>query len=312
MRPECCTDHLLELAVFTDALLSQHGIAHWLDYGALLGAVRSGELIPWDSDVDFGCFRSDLGRLALLREEIAAAGYELDMSNPLITRINFSQVNVQHVDIFPWVERAGIMRMEPHPGGDWPGMRGRDAFPRRFVDDLGVVTLYGRHLAAPLHVQEFLVEHRYGSGYMVPARPVSRPHGLPLIGPDDDNPSVRRLLDEFARNERRQLALLQASPWRKLPGWKRWARSGMPLAAREKARAEITRALVSEEDRSREVTAAIVESLAILRRSVEELERSSWIDAVVRLRRRAVRLGRKFRRKVRSVAPGLGAPRAAS
>jgi hypothetical protein len=46
--------------VFTHELLTKHGIVHWLDYGSLLGAVRGGELIPWDNDVDFGFLGSDL------------------------------------------------------------------------------------------------------------------------------------------------------------------------------------------------------------------------------------------------------------
>jgi phosphorylcholine metabolism protein LicD len=50
----------VETAVFTHELLTKHGIVHWLDYGSLLGAVRGGELIPWDNDVDFGFLGSDL------------------------------------------------------------------------------------------------------------------------------------------------------------------------------------------------------------------------------------------------------------
>ena len=67
LRPECCTRHLKDLLSFTEDLLSRHGITHWIDYGSLLGAVRQGTFIPWDSDVDFGILKSDRERLRALR-----------------------------------------------------------------------------------------------------------------------------------------------------------------------------------------------------------------------------------------------------
>jgi hypothetical protein len=38
LRPDCCTEHLLELIGFSHELLAGHGILHWLDYETLLGA----------------------------------------------------------------------------------------------------------------------------------------------------------------------------------------------------------------------------------------------------------------------------------
>lgn len=43
----------------TDRLFKQHGITYFLDYGALLGAVRHGGPIPWDDPIDI-----DIGVLA--------------------------------------------------------------------------------------------------------------------------------------------------------------------------------------------------------------------------------------------------------
>lgn len=60
LRPDCCTHALRTLLAFTEELLTRHGLPHWLDYGALLGAVRGGAFVPWDSDVDWGVFRDDL------------------------------------------------------------------------------------------------------------------------------------------------------------------------------------------------------------------------------------------------------------
>ena len=42
LRPACCTQHLKDLLFYTHDLLRRHGIPHWLDFGAVLGAVRGG------------------------------------------------------------------------------------------------------------------------------------------------------------------------------------------------------------------------------------------------------------------------------
>lgn len=169
LRPDCCTEHLVDLAVFTHELLGRHDILHWIDYGGLLGAVRDGELIPWDGDIDFGCLRSDLDKIVALGPEIAAAGHKLETSDPLVARIYFSEVNLQHADIFLWDEHDDVLDLHTYPGFDWPGMGDRRSFPRRFVDHLETVTLNGRPMPAPSPVHEFLSEYRYGPDYMTPA-----------------------------------------------------------------------------------------------------------------------------------------------
>ena len=58
---------------------------YWLEGGSLLGAARSGDLIPWDYDVDVGIFEEDLPRCA----ELAAAkqrGYVLPKHCPSTTQ----------------------------------------------------------------------------------------------------------------------------------------------------------------------------------------------------------------------------------
>ncbi len=165
LRPECCTRYLKELLFFTEDLLTRHGIFHWLDFGSLLGAVRHQALISWDTDIDFGVLKVDLEQILALEAEINQSGYYLNRDDPQVLRIQYSQMNTQHVDIFPWWEEHGILKLtwSWEPSKEW-------YFPSRYVERLKPVDLYGKAFPAPAPIHDFLVNYRYGPDYMTPRR----------------------------------------------------------------------------------------------------------------------------------------------
>src|SRR5690348_12838757 len=112
LRPDCCTEHLLELIDFTHALLAEHGIVHWLEFGTLLGAVRDGTLIPWDWDADFGILARDADALLALRVEIEAAGHSMHLEEPGAVRIYYSETNQISIDLWKWYERGELLVSE--------------------------------------------------------------------------------------------------------------------------------------------------------------------------------------------------------
>lgn len=284
VRPDCCTDHLVELLFFVDELLHRHGLMHWIDFGTLLGAVRDGRLIPWDWDVDVSVLASDFDRILALRDEVADAGHRLEQSGRIV-RIVYSEVNDVHVDVWPWVERDG--RLESDDSFDeWPGMRGTSAFPRRFVDSLTTVRLHGREFPAPAPVDEFLVQHRYGPGYLTPRRGTTTFHLRPDIGLDELSPAVQDALDRVARQEERLVQLLNRSALaRRRPGWL-WQVSGLPVEPAPERLAEL-RVSVPGAGPGPE---SILRSLAVLDEAVDELEHPRARFALRRTHRRLVRL----------------------
>lgn len=52
-----------------DRVCKKHGIPYYLAYGGLLGAVRYGDFIPWDDDVDVILFVDDYYRLRQVKDE---------------------------------------------------------------------------------------------------------------------------------------------------------------------------------------------------------------------------------------------------
>jgi hypothetical protein len=288
LRPDCCTDHLLELTQFAHALLEREGIVHWLDYGTLLGAVRDGKFIPWDEDVDFGVFEADVPRILELVPEIEAAGHAVDVSDPTVVRIQYSEVNRQHVDLFRWHERDGTLWTDFDSDFDWPGLHDRTSFSRRYVERLEPLELYGRPYPAPSPAHDFLVDHRYGPDYMVPVRPVISVWLYPDLGPDDMTPTVKRMLGELADKDRRLAELNYRSRLGRLRGWQAWRNAGLPL----EPPTEFLRAVDEgvPEGESTPAVEHLVYATAALDHAIAELERRPATAPLRRLGRRAVRV----------------------
>lgn len=52
-----------ELLDFMDNVCKKYDLEWWIDYGTLLGAVRHGDFVPWDDDLDCGMMRNDYNKL---------------------------------------------------------------------------------------------------------------------------------------------------------------------------------------------------------------------------------------------------------
>lgn len=58
-------------------IVDRCGIRYWLDYGSLLGAVRDGRIIEWDTDVDLGTTADSWEKLISIIPELREKGFLL-------------------------------------------------------------------------------------------------------------------------------------------------------------------------------------------------------------------------------------------
>ena len=302
LRPACCTAHLLELTGFVHELLERRGIVHWLDYGTLLGAVREGELIPWDEDVDFGILATDVAAVRELKPEIEAAGHRLDDSwYPHVLRIQLSRANTIHVDLFVWEERDGLLMHRADSTWDWPGMQDRVAFSPAHLQPTEEVVLAGRPYPAPSPPHEFLRLHRYGDGYLTPRRATVTTRLHFDIDSSQATPLVEKLLAEVARREQLLLRAIRAGSL--LTRMRLWDSdsdvaavwTALPLEPGDDY-LERELASLSPSDRS-ETALELGRALAWLQQGIDEYERPHRGTGTRRMGRRLNRLARAGRRK---------------
>jgi hypothetical protein len=220
-----------ELTYFVHDLLDEHGIVHWLDSGSLLGAVRHGELIPWDDDIDFGILERDAERVRALAPEIRAAGHYLVPTGQLA--VLYSPINWNRLDFTVWRERDGKLTLEDEWDArlSFPGMPPeRYAFPASYVETLEQVPFYDRTMPAPSPVDRLLAEHRYGEDYLTP-----RPYFAALDprvypGAEDAPPEVlARLTETHSRLAER----VTRSRLFRRPHGRDWILAGLPVEEAE-------------------------------------------------------------------------------
>ena len=168
--PPCCLEHLRETARYLFKILNKAGVRYWLEGGSLLGAARYADIIPWDYDIDIGIYQQEISKCSFLVEAekqsnagkkfVDEEGYTWEKATEGdFYRIQYSQFNHLHVDIFPFYEKDGIMTKNT-----WFETHRQDReFPAHYLKPLETIDFIGMKASAPNHIREFL-EFKFGKG----------------------------------------------------------------------------------------------------------------------------------------------------
>ena len=165
--PPCCLKALRETAQHVFTILESCKVRYWLEGGSLLGAVRYKDIIPWDYDIDIGIYRDDMVKCPVLMQIkkqpfVNEEGFSWEKSiegEGDFFRVQYSETNHLHVDIFPFYSRKGIMTKDT-----WiKGHKQDTEFPEHFLKPLTQVEFAGLKASAPNNVRKFL-EYKFGKG----------------------------------------------------------------------------------------------------------------------------------------------------
>ena len=177
------TDAIFDCLRILHRALDRHGIWHSLAFGTMLGAVRGGDLIPWDDDFDLLLRPADLERVMALSGELGREGISFSQvlrpGNQLALdrrgcstfssgAISIIREGKKLGDFFLFhLFRDGVLRRYdfareiywcPH-----------SSFPAFFVEELRQVTLRGESFPTLLHTERWL-EFVYGADWRVPVK----------------------------------------------------------------------------------------------------------------------------------------------
>jgi hypothetical protein len=187
-------DELFAALLHVHTALERHGIWHCLMFGTLLGAMRDGDLIPWDHDLDLLVRPVDVERILSLNAELAAEGLSFWSGYTMAHRLALNPGRV------PWFDAGylGIMRETGSVGelyapvlfsdgvlrlydlerevAFWP----QSSFPIFVVDELTTAHVRGVPFPVPAYAEQ-LLEWHYGPDWRTPYRS-ARDGGMPRDG----------------------------------------------------------------------------------------------------------------------------------
>lgn len=162
--PPCCLRALRETTKYVINILETSGVRYWLEGGTLLGAARHQDIIPWDYDVDLGIYLEDIPNCDYLKSLDSgsltdANGYVWERAvEGNFYRVQYSEANRLHVDLWPFYSRNGVMTKD-----SWMDHKQDVEFPEHFLHPLVPMQFAGITAYAPNNHQSFL-ELKFGEG----------------------------------------------------------------------------------------------------------------------------------------------------
>lgn len=151
--------HLYQLMKDTHEVFTQAGIRYWIECGTLLGAVRHGGIIPWDSDLDVEIDVHQEQEFLALRDTFKELGYDI-IDMPFGYKI---YARFEGLDILITENIDGRIMLQREEVKTWWGRRGQhqihfreeELFPLKLYS-FGAIEVYG-----PQNPYPFLF-HNYG------------------------------------------------------------------------------------------------------------------------------------------------------
>ncbi len=152
--------HAEALKQFTE-IIKRHDFFWFLGLGALLGAYRDGDIIPWDNDYDFETNSSIYKVKDSLTSELKKAGFKI------VTKKN--QQNSLYKIVSYKNGTAFVLRIWEARNGGWRLHYPHNYLPDKHWNNRGRIELRGITFPCPADIEGYL-RYVYGPRWKIPVR----------------------------------------------------------------------------------------------------------------------------------------------
>jgi glycosyltransferase involved in cell wall biosynthesis len=152
---ELARKHLLTVK----SVFDRHEVTLILIYGTLLGAIREGDIIEWDKDIDLGCFITEINKIYECIVELIDLGFELTRATAKNGVDNYFQFRKDEVTI-------DFAVMSRYRCNLWRW--GRFYEPNDYYSSLIDYKFLGATFKIPENYERWLRDHYSGEAWKVP------------------------------------------------------------------------------------------------------------------------------------------------
>lgn len=101
------------------AVLDKYGVEFWLDCGALLGVIREGKFISWDTDIDLSTWQKNTAKVVAALQELRKQGFVAEYAQYGIT-IRKEDISLS-IGLWQIVNDKAALRWGSYNSPSWMG-----------------------------------------------------------------------------------------------------------------------------------------------------------------------------------------------
>jgi len=141
-------------------VLDEAGIEFWLESGTLLGAIRDGDFIEWDKDIDISIMRKDRIKIQRIASKFYTIGTFGEHRRGNFISSHYIIKDDFKMDIYYWFKAKE--EYVSYTNGEYSTVVNNN-----YLDDLKEITFKGLKVKVPNNPKQYL-EDRYGKGWKLP------------------------------------------------------------------------------------------------------------------------------------------------
>ena len=167
----CCHNNLYEIMGYLHDLCAKNDIKYMLDSGSILGAVREGDIIKHDTDIDISMTDQNYKKLQNIFPHISKSYPIIHDRNKDLVRVMFSDKNLLHVDIWIWHDHNALLHKMNYEGKTY-------IMDKKYLNNLENIKLRGKDFYGTVYKEEFCAL-KFGKDWKTPI--VGKPGTLRYI-----------------------------------------------------------------------------------------------------------------------------------